>query len=241
MTSNEIKKALANKYSPPSYALFTEVAKGGVASFNGYIDAVAFALYPSLGHTIDGFEIKVSRSDFLREFEKPDKSGGAIVNCNRWWLVAPKGVCDKNELPKDWGLLEFIGGRFYKRKQAQMREVEFNLSFIAGLVRRATEGTIPRSIYWDKVEDEKKEIRKEFAAEIEKAKTQLDDYVKKVREFEGASGLEVLVSWKSGKELGEAVGIILHNQLRLDYEIESLEREIENLKKINEAIKMKFN
>ena len=239
MTANEIKKALANKYSPPSYALFTEVAKGGVASFNGYIDAVAFALYPSLGHTIDGFEIKVSRQDFLREFEKPDKSGDAIVNCNRWWLVAPKGVCDKNELPKDWGFMEFIGGKFYKRKQAQMRDIEFNLSFIAGLLRRATEDTIPRSIYWDKVEDEKKEIRKEFAIEIEKTKTRLDDYVKKIREFEEASGLEILTSWTGGKEIGEAVRIVLGNRPGFDYEIQSFERELENLRKINEAIKIK--
>ena len=66
--ANEIKALLHNKYAPPVYAFFTEV--GSSTGFaNRYIDAVAYSLYPSMHHEIHGFEIKVSRSDFLNEMK----------------------------------------------------------------------------------------------------------------------------------------------------------------------------
>jgi hypothetical protein len=242
MTSSEIKSLLTTKYSPPAYAFFTEVAKSGVGSFNGYIDGVAFALYPSMNHEIHGFEIKVSRQDFLREFEKPEKSDNAMQWCNRWWLVAPKGICDKNELPKNWGYLEVAStaNRLYKKKQAPLLEAGFNLSFIAGLLRRSTEGTIPLSTLWNEVEKQKIEIKVGFQKEIDEAKWQLKKYKDRVAEFEEASGLSVLESYKDGKELGEAVKAILYNKVGFDYEIEQLEHELQNLRSINKSVKSRF-
>jgi len=237
ITSSEIKSLLANKYAPPIYAFFTEVAKSGIASFNGYIDGVAFSLYPSMNHEIHGFEIKTNRQDFLREFEKPEKSESAMMWCNRWWLVAPKGVCDKDELPKNWGYLEVVGNRLYRKKQAPLLEAGFNLSFIAGLLRRSTEGFIPKSILWDEVDKAKAEIRIEFQNEIDNAKKILEDFKNKIKEFEEASGLKVLQDWRGGKELGEAVKSILYNNVGLDYEIEGFEKELERLKILNIAIK----
>ena len=45
----------------------------------------------------------------------------------------------------------------------------------------------------------------------------------------------------TSNEIKEAVSVILRNQPGFDYEIESFERELENLKKINEAVKAKCN
>ena len=240
ITSNEIKALLAKKYCPPAYAFFTEVSKSGVGSLNGYIDGVAFALYPSLQHEIHGFEVKVNRQDFLREFEKPAKSADAMENCDRWWVVAPKGVLDKRELPDNWGFYEVCGNRLYRRKFAPiLKRKKFNISFIAGLLRRATENTIPRSIYWKEIDEEKEVIRQEFREEIDKAKANLVSYMKKVGKFEAKSGIKILESWKDGEEIGEAVEFVLNNKFDLDWEILSIKNALEVLEKANKVFKNK--
>lgn len=54
---------------------------------------------------LHGHEIKVSRSDWLRELADPTKADAWKRYCDRWWLVAPPGVGRPEELPDGWGLL----------------------------------------------------------------------------------------------------------------------------------------
>jgi len=51
-----------------------------------------------------GHEVKVSRSDWLTELKDPSKAEAWKRYCDRWWLVAPKGVV-RDDLPEDWGLI----------------------------------------------------------------------------------------------------------------------------------------
>ncbi len=52
-------------------------------------------------------ECKISRPDFLADREKPVRKRPRIgVGCERYYLV-PKGLVRGDELPGDWGLLEF--------------------------------------------------------------------------------------------------------------------------------------
>ena len=58
---------LALRYAPPAYAFFEEVrAQTGYAA-GGSADGLALSLWPSRGIELHGFEVKVSRSDWLRE------------------------------------------------------------------------------------------------------------------------------------------------------------------------------
>lgn len=59
-----------------------------------------------------GFEVKVSRSDWLSELKKPEKADSLARYCDRWYLVIsdPKIVKD-GELPPTWGLLCRKGDR----------------------------------------------------------------------------------------------------------------------------------
>lgn len=246
MTSKEIKNLLEQKYSAPVYAFFTEVAKGGVGSFNGYIDGIAYSLYPSMSHEIHGFEIKVSRSDWLKELEMPAKAGDAMQHCNRWWLVAPKGVALKDEVPKSWGFYEIINGKFYKRKPAPAMETTIDLAFIAGLLRRATEGTIPVETLHARIAQEKEEIAKNFKDQIESAEKKLEKYRAEVEVFEKTSGIEVLDRWKGPQEVAEAVKFVLDGGLSsIDYNvnnaIDNVERMLVKLKtfKTLKEIKLK--
>lgn len=69
------------------------------------IDAVAIDLWPSTGNAIHGFEVKVSRSDWLTELKDTTKSGAFRPFLDYFWLVAPSADIVRGDLPDGWGLM----------------------------------------------------------------------------------------------------------------------------------------
>ena len=59
---------------------------------------------PRPRQVLHGFEVKVSRSDWLTELRDPSKAEAWKRYCDRWWLVAPRDIVGA-ELPEDWGLI----------------------------------------------------------------------------------------------------------------------------------------
>lgn len=236
MTSSEVKALLSQKYAPPVYAFFTEVANGTGAHQSRYADAIAYALYPSMGNQIEGFEVKVSRQDFLNEMKHPEKASEIMQYCDKWWLVAPKGVAKAEELPKTWGFYEIVNDKFFKRKAApDLNPIAPPLSFIAALLRRATEGTIPRSTLHDRIKEAREEIKNDYQADIQRANESLESYKKRVEEFEKASGIKVFDYFKSSADIGKAVRFVLDGGLRLEYNIGGAIAQVEGiLRKLQE-------
>lgn len=74
------------------------------------IDAVAIGIWPSTGHEIIGIEIKVSRSDWLRELKEPAKAQELMRFCTRWYLACPAGLVKSDELPATWGMMTLANG-----------------------------------------------------------------------------------------------------------------------------------
>lgn len=72
-------------------------------------DFVAVDTWASGKCAVHGVEVKVSRSDWLRELKDPAKSAPFMGWCTYWWLAVPRigigGVLDPGELPPGWGLL----------------------------------------------------------------------------------------------------------------------------------------
>ena len=62
------------------------------------------------GCCVVGFEVKVSRTDFMAELSKPDKRGRVIRNCTYFYFVAPEGLVDEAEIPAECGFLEYNAG-----------------------------------------------------------------------------------------------------------------------------------
>ena len=88
------------------------------------IDFLAAACWASLTYAVHGHEIKASRSDWLRELKQPHKARLSKMRCDFWWLVAPKGVAEEEELPNGWGFLEWNGHNFWKVRDApRLRQV----------------------------------------------------------------------------------------------------------------------
>lgn len=139
-TSADVRAALVLRYPAESHALMFEVAPrtgGGTR----YADAVAVGLWSSHGHAIEGFEIKVARSDWLNELKQPEKSDPVAKYCNRWWLVCVPGVAMPDELPPSWGMLELqASGTLRVKVQAPKREPQpVTIGFFASLIRRGAE------------------------------------------------------------------------------------------------------
>ncbi len=72
--------------------------------------------------TMFGYEIKVSRSDFLKD----DKWPSYLELCNHFYFVCPHGLIASDEVPEGTGLLWVAktGGRVYVKKKAARREIE---------------------------------------------------------------------------------------------------------------------
>lgn len=81
---------------------------GNVSTLRTF-DAVAIGLWQSSRHAVHVFEIKVSRSDWLRELADPDKTAAALAIAEYFWIVAPAGIVKLTELGDGWGLIEVHG------------------------------------------------------------------------------------------------------------------------------------
>lgn len=77
------------------------------AGFDAYrtADFIAMDLWPSSGLLLHGHEIKVSRTDWLRELADPGKAEAFMRFMDRWWLVVPDERIVREDLPEGWGLL----------------------------------------------------------------------------------------------------------------------------------------
>ncbi len=138
MVYEQLIAALAARYEHPRYAFFTEV--GNAVGFpSSRIDALAMAMWHSLGLEIHGFEIKMSRGDWLREKKQPFKNEDLFLYCDRWWLVlGEKNLIKDDELPKTWGLLVPRGKSLVVAVKApQLTPTPPDRVFVASILRKA--------------------------------------------------------------------------------------------------------
>lgn len=148
-TSEGLLRTLAKRHSPPKWAFVSEVRLGPMGGIKYYIDghphpvtanqridAFAMHCFPSKGFIRVGYEVKVSRGDFLNELKNPDKRIATEMFTNVWYFAAPVGMIKPEELPDGWGLVE-VNGDFHRRKvSAPWHEAgNLPLPFIASMFR----------------------------------------------------------------------------------------------------------
>jgi len=103
------------------YALLPHVRDGAGFTSKRTLDAVAVSLWPSRGFTIHGYEIKCSRSDWLRELKQPAKAEAAAAFCDRFSIVvSDRTIVHAGELPPTWGLLAPRGDKLATITEAPM-------------------------------------------------------------------------------------------------------------------------
>lgn len=163
-TEAEVLAVLRRRYAKPGnggsgeYAFLTHVRNGAGFDAARTFDAVVVDLYPSRGLSIDVIEVKVSRSDWLRELRQPKKTAAALTVADRFWIAAPTGIVKPEELGVGWGLIEVSGRSARTKVGAQRIEHRapvdrdgrglINRGFLVGLLRSA-HGAIPGRSTWD--------------------------------------------------------------------------------------------
>jgi hypothetical protein len=189
--------ALRSRYPENEWALITQV-RDGAGWDRRTFDAVAIGLWGSRGHPVHGFECKVSRSDWKRELAQPAKAEPLAAFCDRWWIVAPRGVVPPATLPETWGLLEARGpeGPIVTVVEAAKREAKPpTAGFVAQLAKRLL-AERPATAELEAAETRGYE-RGKAAGErdrkwaLKNAQHRLEIVEERVRTFEQASGLDL--------------------------------------------------
>ncbi len=137
--SKDVLKAIFARHEGPEWVRFAEVADGTGANARRRADAVCMNIWPSKGYAIHGFEVKVSRADFLNEMKDITKAKAVAQYCDYWWLATPVGLVKAEEVPAAWGLMELHKNGLKVKKQAQQAEnpAAPDRGFMAAMLRKS--------------------------------------------------------------------------------------------------------
>lgn len=116
------------------------------------VDALFVGCWPGTGYKRHAVEVKVSRSDWLRELRDGGKRAPAERVCHHTWVAAPSGLVKAEELPEGWGLLELAETQLRATRHAAERSVETPEWLVAKIADRARQGaaseqTVPRDVW----------------------------------------------------------------------------------------------
>ena len=147
LTAHQVRIALASYYTHPNHGIVFEVAKATGFSANRHLDAVAMSLWPSRGLDLYGIEIKVSRQDYRREIENPQKAEEIAQFLDYFYIAAPTGMVPIDSLPKAWGLLEVSDGKVKERIPATRTAAkDGGRAFLAAIFRAAGRPSDPAEL-----------------------------------------------------------------------------------------------
>lgn len=123
---------------------------------------------------VNEYEIKVSKSDFKDEFiAKVDKHNLLSTrhnSCpNRYWLAAPSGIIDKDDVPEYAGLIEYIKEKDGTFRQRIVKRAPLLNSII----------TDPKSLFYKAYYKAHNAQDKEF-----------NNYRKRIRKLDGSKAVE---------------------------------------------------
>lgn len=231
MKTPDAKSALRTRFCSPEWAIFFEVADGTGMNQRRWADAVAMNMYPSRGMEIHGFEIKISRADWLRELKDPEKSSTVQQFCDRWWIVAPKELIRPGELPPTWGHYDITPAGIIRQMVAapKLESTPVNKSFMAAMLRRA--GGVDEAMTAAAVSRERERLEEQFNArlqrEVDRRSIKANAALEKLAEFERETGLSI-EGYGAVKEIAEAVRFVRHTgALNTWRGLESIAREAE--------------
>lgn len=153
-TERDMLDALHRRYAVASqgdsirYAVAEHVRSSASSDARRVCDFMAQDLWHSGGLALHGHEVKLSRSDWLRELADPDKAETFMRYCDRWWLVVPDAqIVRPGELPERWGMIVVTNGVGHvKRSAPKLAPVPHPVSFRAALLRATAKTSARRGL-----------------------------------------------------------------------------------------------
>jgi hypothetical protein len=184
-------------------------------------DGLYMGCWQSVGVQLHGFEVKVSRGDWLREIQDVSKAGCFEKFCQYWWIAVPDGIVELAEMPAQWGLKVVSknenGSYSVRVKKAATINPNASLDyrFFASCLRQckredpiaAEIEQIRQSAYKAGEEFGRSQNRTQW--ELDRERGEIDKLRKKVKEFEEASGVHIFDGWNRHQKIGKAVQHVL--------------------------------
>lgn len=206
-STEAVNKMLWNRYTEKGeYVVLFDVPNIVGLRQERRCDAVAIGMWGSTGHLIHGFEVKVSRGDWLRELRSVKKADPFIEQCDRWWLVTGDAAIAKpDEIPEAWGWMTATrNGLRIQRPAKPLPQDEHRIRrlWAFAMIRKAAE---PKGIdsqqYQAMLAKERARIERDaqdrIDREVARAAPHYEELKKQVEDFERDSGMK-LGDWRLG-------------------------------------------
>ncbi len=213
VTTADLMGLLRAKYERGRYALLFDVPDAVSTDQRRRIDAIAVDCWRSGGRTIEGFELKISRGDWLREMKQVDKADPFVALCDRFWLVTGDSKIAKlEEIPACWGWMAATkGGLRVQRPATPLPGSGANIprAFLIGVLRKLQDALVESPDVRVHIKTQLRSTEASVQSRVDIAtmrlKHDLERLQAKVREFEEASGIKIEHQWGLG-QVGEIVG-----------------------------------
>lgn len=236
----QVMEALASRYSGPEWAFFPQVRETTGAAACRTADGIALNLWPSRGHTLIGFEVKVGRSDLLKELRDPSKADAICAFCDLWYLVlGDRSILRDDELPEAWGLMKPRGRQLIVEKKAPPQLTEpLDRGFLAAVLRRAVAHTVPLNSREKRTADYDRGVavgKAEIRRDQQRLDRERDELRARIEAFEEAAGMPLEAYRAACARQGEAVRLLM-NRARLRPSRRAIQRMRDQLREITEAL-----
>ena len=218
MNTQDLSALLRQRYQDEKgWALLENVKDATGHDGQRYADAMAFGLYPSRGMEIIGFELKISRSDWLRELKAPDKAEAVCRYCDKWYVVVgEKEIVKEGELPPTWGLMAPSGSGLRVSREAltPLSPIPIDRGLLASIVRSVCKGYVLASKVTEEIENRTKshiEARTwQLNCNYKDEKDEKEKLIAQINEFAQKTGIDIRTdSFDSSLyAIGEAVKAI---------------------------------
>lgn len=230
ITAEDVTAALERKYRDDNYLKFQE--------FDEYetgrrVDLLAISLVRSRPG-IHGIEVKVNRSDWIREMNTAQKAD-AFYFCDYYYLASPPDVWQHGEVPQAWGILEYKNGKIKTIREPTKLDARYDFMFLKTLLGRTLTPSVSplTKQYSDGYDQGYKDGQKSGYAQLDynTVTRERDAYKENVTKFEEITGIKI----NSVYQLGDIGGIVKRIQQIDDVEYhitsfgKSLARTIEKL------------
>ena len=205
-TEYDIYAALERMFRAPAYIMLAGVRnQTGYSRITRTADALAVSVFPSRGLYAIGFEIKTARGDWKRELDNPAKSEEIMRFCRHWYVAAPAGVVNREEVPQTWGYIEAGEKRSRVVVRAPVLSPEPpSMAFVCSVLRSASAACVPAHSVQPKIEAAHTEAMKIVDSLVDRRTKELRE---KIERFEEASGVTLGERWECGR-IGKAVKLV---------------------------------
>lgn len=225
LTSRDVCDLIYTKYGADgSHLVMYDIPDNVGTDSKRRADAIVIGNWGSTGRLVHGMEIKVSRSDWLRELKQTEKADPWIARCDRWWLVtADDKMAKPEEIPHLWGWMCATkkGGLRIQKPAAIIPQPEgtmhklFAIGLIRAAVQRGARAVLDDPLVVRQLEDQRTRYEDMLKRATEGSRSVASDRLKTLQErvvrWETDSGMK-LEDWNLGnvgklaKVLHETVG-----------------------------------